>query len=143
MQIFLSVVLINFFVMFWYSYERHYRGLLDHMIQNDLALKGVFDGVELLIFPSNQLPESSQRKESFYAFAKQINTLNNFWVDGFDFGDCDSICLDSVHGFVKISQLQIWYILRKNGLRFHSYKEWHASMLVNVLEKDNLRFHSY
>ncbi|XP_058778431.1 uncharacterized protein LOC131652556 isoform X2 [Vicia villosa] len=43
------------------SYERHYRGLLDHMIQNDLALKGVFDGVELLIFPSNQLPESSQR----------------------------------------------------------------------------------
>jgi hypothetical protein len=50
------------------SYERHYRGLLDHMIRNDLALKGVFDGVELLIFPSNQLPENSQRKESFYAF---------------------------------------------------------------------------
>ncbi|CAJ2650897.1 unnamed protein product [Trifolium pratense] len=43
------------------SYERHYRGLLDHMIRNDLALKGVFDGVELLIFPSNQLPENSQR----------------------------------------------------------------------------------
>ncbi|KAK7253141.1 hypothetical protein RIF29_37598 [Crotalaria pallida] len=43
------------------SYERHYKGLLDHMIRNDLALKGIFDGVELLIFPSNQLPESAQR----------------------------------------------------------------------------------
>lgn len=43
------------------SYERHYKGLLDHMIRNDLALKGIFDGVELLIFPSNQLPENSQR----------------------------------------------------------------------------------
>ncbi|MED6182964.1 hypothetical protein PIB30_033566 [Stylosanthes scabra] len=43
------------------SYERHYKGLLDHMIRNDLALKGTFDGVELLIFPSNQLPENSQR----------------------------------------------------------------------------------
>ncbi|MED6122043.1 hypothetical protein PIB30_035964 [Stylosanthes scabra] len=43
------------------SYERHYKGLLDHMIRNDLALKGIFDGVELLIFPSNQLPENSRR----------------------------------------------------------------------------------
>ncbi|XP_027359877.1 uncharacterized protein LOC113868469 [Abrus precatorius] len=43
------------------SYERHYKGLLDHMIRNDLALKGMFDGVELLIFPSNLLPENSQR----------------------------------------------------------------------------------
>ncbi|CAL0311365.1 unnamed protein product [Lupinus luteus] len=43
------------------SYERHYKGLLDHMIRNDLALKGIFDGFELLIFPSNQLPENSQR----------------------------------------------------------------------------------
>ncbi|KAL1362451.1 hypothetical protein HN51_010707 [Arachis hypogaea] len=43
------------------SYRRHYKGLLDHMIRNDLALKGSFDGVELLIFPSNQLPENSQR----------------------------------------------------------------------------------
>ncbi|CAL0314557.1 unnamed protein product [Lupinus luteus] len=42
------------------SYERHYKGLLDHMIRNDLVLKGKFDGVELLIFPSNQLPENSQ-----------------------------------------------------------------------------------
>lgn len=43
------------------SYERHYKGLLDHMIRHDLALKGFFDGVELLIFASNQLPENSQR----------------------------------------------------------------------------------
>ena len=32
------------------------------MIKKDLALKGNLDGVELLIFPSNQLPEKSQRK---------------------------------------------------------------------------------
>ncbi|XP_047181245.1 uncharacterized protein LOC124847732 [Vigna umbellata] len=43
------------------SYERHYKGLLDRMIRNDLALKGNFEDVELLIFPSNQLPENSQR----------------------------------------------------------------------------------
>ncbi|KAL2329271.1 hypothetical protein Fmac_022698 [Flemingia macrophylla] len=43
------------------NYERHYKGLLDHMIRNDLALSGTFDGVELLIFASNQLPENSQR----------------------------------------------------------------------------------
>ncbi|KAJ1415165.1 Zinc finger, PHD-type [Sesbania bispinosa] len=43
------------------SYERHYKRLLDHMIRNDLALKGMFDGVELLIFTSNQLPENLQR----------------------------------------------------------------------------------
>ncbi|XP_020214859.1 uncharacterized protein LOC109798859 isoform X2 [Cajanus cajan] len=43
------------------SYERHYKGLLDHMIRNDLALRGTLDGVELLIFASNQLPENSQR----------------------------------------------------------------------------------
>ncbi|RDY10635.1 hypothetical protein CR513_04795, partial [Mucuna pruriens] len=50
------IVIIDFLV-----YERHYKGILDHMIKNDLALKGNFDGVELLIFPSNQLPENSQR----------------------------------------------------------------------------------
>ncbi|XP_054811853.1 uncharacterized protein LOC129313051 [Prosopis cineraria] len=43
------------------SHEKHYGALLDHMMRNDLALKGIFDGVELLIFPSNQLPQKSQR----------------------------------------------------------------------------------
>jgi len=33
------------------------------MIKHDLALKGFFDGVELLIFASNQLPQNSQRKK--------------------------------------------------------------------------------
>lgn len=49
----------------WYSYERSYKTFLDDMIKNDLALKGNLDGVELLIFPSNQLPENSQRKDVF------------------------------------------------------------------------------
>ena len=34
-------------------------------MKNDLALKGNVDGVELLIFPSNQLPDKSQRKNEF------------------------------------------------------------------------------
>ena len=32
------------------------------MIKNDLALKGNIAGVELLVFPSNELPQDSQRK---------------------------------------------------------------------------------
>ncbi|CAL1361857.1 unnamed protein product [Linum trigynum] len=40
---------------------KHYKGLLDNAIKRDLAFKGYFDGVELLIFPSTQLPEDSQR----------------------------------------------------------------------------------
>ncbi|KAF8379092.1 hypothetical protein HHK36_028521 [Tetracentron sinense] len=43
------------------SYERNYKSLLENMIKNDVAFKGNFDGIELLIFPSNQLPEKSQR----------------------------------------------------------------------------------
>lgn len=40
------------------------------MTKNDLALKGNLDGVELLIFSSNQLPENSQRKTflNYYLF---------------------------------------------------------------------------
>ncbi|XP_057449680.1 uncharacterized protein LOC130740958 isoform X2 [Lotus japonicus] len=37
-----------------------YRGLINCMINNDLALKGNLDGAELLIFPSNILPKRSQ-----------------------------------------------------------------------------------
>lgn len=47
---------------FSHSYEKSYKSLLDTMMRSDLALKGSFDGVELLIFPSNRLPEKSQRK---------------------------------------------------------------------------------
>ncbi|ONI25965.1 hypothetical protein PRUPE_2G329000 [Prunus persica] len=54
-------IALYFFAKDLESYERDYKILLDAMIKNDLALKGNFDGVELLIFPSNQLPERSQR----------------------------------------------------------------------------------
>ncbi|KZV40935.1 hypothetical protein F511_05180 [Dorcoceras hygrometricum] len=37
------------------------RVWLENMMKNDLAFKGSLDGVELLIFPSNQLPENFQR----------------------------------------------------------------------------------
>ncbi|KAI3757016.1 hypothetical protein L6452_04549 [Arctium lappa] len=43
------------------SYEKSYQVLLDDMIRGDLALIGSINGVELLIFPSNQLPEKSHR----------------------------------------------------------------------------------
>ncbi|KAK7401507.1 hypothetical protein VNO78_13042 [Psophocarpus tetragonolobus] len=39
---------------------RHYEQLVNFMITNDLGLKGNVDGIELLIFPSNILPENSQ-----------------------------------------------------------------------------------
>ncbi|KAF6151320.1 hypothetical protein GIB67_040593 [Kingdonia uniflora] len=42
------------------SFTKYYTSMLDSMIKNDLALKGNFGGIELLIFPSNQLPEKSQ-----------------------------------------------------------------------------------
>lgn len=46
------------------SYEKSYLVLLDDMIKGDLALIGSINGVELLIFPSNQLPEKSNRKNN-------------------------------------------------------------------------------
>ncbi|CAN8260603.1 unnamed protein product [Cochlearia groenlandica] len=42
------------------SYAKSYKPLVDNMIQNDLALKGTLEGVELLIFTSNQLPQNCQ-----------------------------------------------------------------------------------
>ncbi|XP_024015604.1 uncharacterized protein LOC18023479 isoform X2 [Eutrema salsugineum] len=44
------------------SYEKNYKPLVDNMIQKDVALKGNLEGVELLIFASNQLPQNCQRK---------------------------------------------------------------------------------
>ncbi|KAI3937152.1 hypothetical protein MKW92_023047 [Papaver armeniacum] len=48
------------------SYERNYKRLLEIMIKEDLALKGNFNGIELLIFPSNQLHERSQRWNTLF-----------------------------------------------------------------------------
>ncbi|XP_019092796.1 PREDICTED: dentin sialophosphoprotein-like isoform X3 [Camelina sativa] len=42
------------------SYEKNYKPLVDNMIQKDLALKGNLEGVELLVFASNQLPRDCQ-----------------------------------------------------------------------------------
>ncbi|XP_066376468.1 ASI1-immunoprecipitated protein 2-like isoform X1 [Miscanthus floridulus] len=43
------------------SYERAYGKLLDNMLLGDLSLKANIGGTELLIFPSDKLPESIQR----------------------------------------------------------------------------------
>ncbi|XP_039002748.1 uncharacterized protein LOC120129270 [Hibiscus syriacus] len=53
-------IALYFFAKNHESYE-NYKALLDTMVKNDFALKGAFEGVELLIFPSNQLPENCQR----------------------------------------------------------------------------------
>ncbi|KAI7733148.1 hypothetical protein M8C21_013301 [Ambrosia artemisiifolia] len=54
-------IAIYFFAKDLESYEKSYLVLLDDMIKGDLALIGSINGVELLIFPSNQLPEKSNR----------------------------------------------------------------------------------
>ncbi|XP_038982459.1 uncharacterized protein LOC103704691 isoform X2 [Phoenix dactylifera] len=43
------------------SYESTYGKLLENMLKRDLALRGNISEVELLIFPSNKLPENCQR----------------------------------------------------------------------------------
>lgn len=53
-------IALYFFAKDLESYESNYKRLLDNMVNNDLALKGHVDRIELLIFPSNQLPEKSQ-----------------------------------------------------------------------------------
>ncbi|XP_022746958.1 uncharacterized protein LOC111296775 isoform X2 [Durio zibethinus] len=54
-------IALYFFAKDLESYEKNYKILLDTMVKNDFALKGNFEGVELMIFPSNQLPEHCQR----------------------------------------------------------------------------------
>ncbi|XP_039034089.1 LOW QUALITY PROTEIN: uncharacterized protein LOC120170160 [Hibiscus syriacus] len=54
-------IALYFFAKDLESYEKYYKILMDTMVKNDLALKGNFEGVEFLIFPSNQLPQSCQR----------------------------------------------------------------------------------
>ncbi|TYI58496.1 hypothetical protein E1A91_D11G362900v1 [Gossypium mustelinum] len=54
-------IALYFFAKDLESYQNNYKVLLDTMVKNDLALKGNFEGVELLIFPSNHLPEHCQR----------------------------------------------------------------------------------
>ncbi|KAA3457280.1 Zinc finger, PHD-type [Gossypium australe] len=58
-------IALYFFAKDLESYEKYYKVLLDTMVKNDLALKGNFKGVEFLIFPSNKLPESCQRKACY------------------------------------------------------------------------------
>lgn len=54
-------IALYFFAKDHESYGKSYQLLLEHILKNDFALRGNFDGVELLVFPSNQLPQKSQR----------------------------------------------------------------------------------
>lgn len=42
--------------------------MLEYMMKHDLALRGNVNGVELLVFPSNQLAHRSQRKFHLFFF---------------------------------------------------------------------------
>ncbi|XP_039006071.1 uncharacterized protein LOC120133579 isoform X2 [Hibiscus syriacus] len=53
-------IALYFFAKDLESYEKYYKVLLDNMVKNDLALKGDFEDVEFLIFPSTQLPQNCQ-----------------------------------------------------------------------------------
>ncbi|KAK4262459.1 hypothetical protein QN277_028016 [Acacia crassicarpa] len=57
-------VALYFFATDLDSYRTHYSRLLECMTKNDLALRGSFDGDELLIFPPNLLSEQNQRQNS-------------------------------------------------------------------------------
>ncbi|XP_057478874.1 uncharacterized protein LOC130766198 isoform X3 [Actinidia eriantha] len=75
-------IALYFFAKDLESYDESYRSLLETMMKNDLALKGNFDGVELLIFPSNHLPEKSQRWNMLYFLwgvfrGKKVNWLQD------------------------------------------------------------------
>lgn len=74
-------IAIYFFAKDVESYEKSYQVLLDDMIRGDLALIGSINGVELLIFPSNQLPEKSNRWNMLFFLwgvfrGKRKNSLN-------------------------------------------------------------------
>ncbi|KAK9271648.1 hypothetical protein L1049_002011 [Liquidambar formosana] len=75
-------IALYFFAKDLESYGRNYKILLESMMKNDLALKGNLDGVELLIFPSNQLPEKSQRWNMLFFLwglfrARRVNCLDH------------------------------------------------------------------
>ncbi|XP_068634539.1 ASI1-immunoprecipitated protein 2-like isoform X2 [Aristolochia californica] len=60
------------------SYRRCYKKLVEKMVKNDLALKANFGGVDLLVFPSNQLPEKAHRwNKLFYLWAVFIARREN------------------------------------------------------------------
>ncbi|XP_028083171.1 uncharacterized protein LOC114284471 isoform X4 [Camellia sinensis] len=75
-------IALYFFAKDLECYEKSYKSLLETMMKNDLALKGNFEGVELLIFPSNHLPEKSQRWNMLFFLwgvfrGKKVNYLQN------------------------------------------------------------------
>ncbi|PIA39914.1 hypothetical protein AQUCO_02600398v1 [Aquilegia coerulea] len=71
-------IALYFFAKDLESYGRSYETLVENMMKNDLALKGILNGIELLIFPSNKLCENSKRWNMFYFLwgvfrAKRVN----------------------------------------------------------------------
>lgn len=75
-------IALYFFAKDLESYERSYKTLLETMMRRDLALKGNFDGVEILILPSNHLPQNAQRWNMMFFLwgvfrGKKVNCVQN------------------------------------------------------------------
>ncbi|XP_052193581.1 uncharacterized protein LOC127802002 isoform X2 [Diospyros lotus] len=73
-------IALYFFAKDLESYEKSYKSLLENMMKSDLALRGNIDGVEVLIFPSNHLPDKFQRWNMLYFLwgvlrGKKVNCL--------------------------------------------------------------------
>ncbi|KAK4791597.1 hypothetical protein SAY86_032010 [Trapa natans] len=106
-------IALYFFAQDLESYQRNYKGLLDNMMKGDLALKADFGIAELLIFPSNQLPEKSQRwNMSFYLWGVFKGSRAN--------------CLDSRVGEGESS-------IKKQKIETSGAKECNGSKDVNFL----------
>nr|XP_011470119.1 PREDICTED: uncharacterized protein LOC101314703 isoform X3 [Fragaria vesca subsp. vesca] len=88
-------IALYFFAKDLESYERNYKILIDAMIKNDLALKGKFGGVELLILPSNQLPEKSQRWNMLYFLWGVFRETRVHYIDSTRKVDLPDVSLDN------------------------------------------------
>ncbi|XP_073143315.1 protein PARALOG OF AIPP2-like isoform X2 [Henckelia pumila] len=100
------------------SYNKIYKVWLENIIKNDLALKGNVNGVELLIFPSNQLPENSQRWNMLFFLwgvfigkkESRLEYMPENWCSlsphARDFPACGAVSLDpKLHASVEFRSL--------------------------------------
>ncbi|KAK1325460.1 hypothetical protein QJS10_CPA01g02909 [Acorus calamus] len=93
-------IALYFFARDLESYEGYYKKLLENLVKNDFALKGEISGIELLIFPSNKLPEKSQRwNRLFFLWGVFIERRSDYSVRSS--GLQNNNCITSLGSFPK------------------------------------------
>ncbi|PPS06182.1 hypothetical protein GOBAR_AA14464 [Gossypium barbadense] len=124
-------IALYFFAKDLESYEKYYKVLLDTMVKNDLALKGNFEGVEFLIFPSNKLPESCQRVLTDCKWLLFFSTLSLVSLEGGIPYHSSGVFSREEEQIVQIPQrvhtflMQVWYIWRERNLLM-SLSQWRS-----------------